>query len=149
MRALLFSMLLYLFGVALVLFFRPEFMFYKDGRWKEFGVGYEGTTVFPFWMFCIAWAVFSYAIGRAFFGHSVALLATVAASRLSDDNAVEPLPLPSGSTGSTGSTGASMATSEASSPVKPGYYKLNSNASRKKGAPRYVYVGTELPDDME
>jgi hypothetical protein len=141
MRALLFSMLLYLFGVALVLFFRPQFMFYKDGRWKEFGVGYEGTTVFPFWMFCIAWAVFSYAIGRAFFGHSVALLATVAASRLSEDNAVEPLPVnvASGSSGS----------SEASSPVKPGYYKLNSNASRKKGAPRYVYVGTELPDDME
>ena len=143
-------MLLYLIGVALVLFFRPQFMFYKDGRWKEFGVGYEGTTVFPFWMFCIAWAVFSYAIGRAFFGHSVALLATVAASRLSDDNAVEPLPVnvPSGYS-SSGSTGASMATSEASSPVKPGYYKLNSNASRKKGAPRYVYVGTELPDDME
>ena len=144
MRALLFSMLLYLFGVALVLFFRPEFMFYKDGRWKEFGVGYEGTTVFPFWMFCIAWAVFSYAIGRTFFGHSVALLATVAASRLSEDNAVEPLPVnvPSGATSSPGSA-------DASSPVKPGYYKLNSNASRKKGAPRYVYVGTELPDDME
>lgn len=145
MRALLFSMLLYLFGVALVLFFRPQFMFYKDGRWKEFGVGYEGTTVFPFWMFCIAWAVFSYAIGRAFFDHSVALLATVAASRLSDDDGVEPLPVnvPSGST----SPGSSSA--EASSPVKPGYYKLNSNASRKRGAPRYVYVGTELPDDME
>jgi hypothetical protein len=144
MRALLFSMLLYLFGVALVLFFRPQFMFYKDGRWKEFGVGYEGTTVFPFWMFCIAWAVFSYAIGRTFFGHSVALLATVAASRLSEDNAVEPLPVnvASSAIGSSGSA-------EASSPVKPGYYKLNSNASRKKGAPRYVYVGTELPDDME
>jgi lysylphosphatidylglycerol synthetase-like protein (DUF2156 family) len=139
MRALLFSMLLYLFGVALVLFFRPQFMFYKDGRWKEFGVGYEGTTVFPFWMFCIAWAVFSYAIGRTFFG-----LATVAASRLSEDNAVEPLPVnvASSAIGSSGSA-------EASSPVKPGYYKLNSNASRKKGAPRYVYVGTELPDDME
>ncbi len=137
-------MLLYLFGVALVLFFRPQFMFYKDGRWKEFGVGYEGTTVFPFWMFCIAWAVFSYAIGRTFFGHSVALLATVAASRLSEDNAVEPLPVnvASSAIGSSGSA-------EASSPVKPGYYKLNSNASRKKGAPRYVYVGTELPDDME
>jgi hypothetical protein len=149
MRALLFSMLLYLFGVALVLFFRPQFMFYKDGRWKEFGVAYEGTTVFPFWMFCIAWAVFSYAIGRAFFGHSVALLATVAASRLSEDNAVEPLPvnMESGSSGSISSSGSSFA--EASSPVKPGYYKLNSNASRKKGAPRYVYVGTELPDDME
>lgn len=146
MRALLFSMLLYLFGVALVLFFRPQFMFYKDGRWKEFGVGYEGTTVFPFWMFCIAWAVFSYAIGRTFFGHSVALVATVAASRLSEDNSVEPLPVnvPSSAVESSGSSFA-----EASSPIKPGYYKLNSNASRKKGAPRYVYVGTELPDDMD
>ena len=96
--------------------------------------------MFPFWMFCIAWAVFSYAIGRAFFGHSAALLATVAASRLSDDNAVEPLPV-------NVESGSSFA--EASSPVKPGYYKLNSNASRKKGAPRYVYVGTELPDDSE
>jgi hypothetical protein len=73
----------------------------------------------------------------------VALLATVAASRLSEDNAVEPLPVNVES----GSSGSSFA--EASSPVKPGYYKLNSNASRKKGAPRYVYVGTELPDDME
>jgi hypothetical protein len=144
MRALLFSMLLYLIGVALVLFFRPQFMFYKDGRWKEFGVGYEGTTVFPFWMFCIAWAVFSYAIGSAFFGHSAELLATIAASRLSEDNAVEPLPVNVAS-----STSGSSESVDASSPVKPGYYKLNSNASRKKGAPRYVYVGTELPDDME
>ena len=32
---------------------------------------------------------------------------------------------------------------------KPGYYKLDTNVIRKKGVPRYIYVGTDAPEDFE
>jgi hypothetical protein len=64
MRALLFSIVVYLAGIAAVLFLRPTLMFDREGRWKEFGLRRDDATVFPFWLFCIAWAVVSYSIGR-------------------------------------------------------------------------------------
>ena len=64
MRVLLFSTVVYLAGIAVVLFLRPSLMFDRDGKWKEFGLRREDTTVFPFWLFCIAWAFVSYFIGR-------------------------------------------------------------------------------------
>jgi len=70
MRVLLFSTVFYLAGIAIVLFIRPPFMFHHDGRWKEFGLSDQDTTVFPFWLFCIAWALISFVIGRAFFSDS-------------------------------------------------------------------------------
>lgn len=89
-------------------------MFNHDGSWKEFGVGDEFTTRFPIWMFCIVWAVVSYAICRVGFA--------------------EPLV-----------AAAAVATMES----QPGYYKLDANVMRKKGVPRYVYVGAEAPADLE
>ena len=58
-----YAILLYILGMAVVLYLRPALMFKPSGVWKEFGVGTtEGYTVFPFWMFSIVWAVASYAI---------------------------------------------------------------------------------------
>ena len=131
MSVLLFSMILYLLGVAVVLYYRPPLMFHKDGRWKEFGVGHEDTTMVPFWFFCIVWAVLSYGICRLF-GKRETLVAAVAATNIMHDNSVMPLPVDG-----------------PSDPAKPGYYKLSSNASRKKGAPRYIYVGTEPPAELK
>lgn len=130
MRVLLLSMILYLIGIALLLFFRPSLMFHKDGRWKEFGIGNDETTIFPVWMFCIAWAVLSYGICRLIFKepHTHTLL-SVAANDISE-NLVQPLSGPA----------------EAS---KPGYYKLDASVLRKKGVPRYIYVGPETPGDLE
>jgi hypothetical protein len=63
MRVLLFSIVVYLAGIAGVLFLRPTLMFDREGRWKEFGLRRDDATVFPFWLFCIVWAVVSYSIG--------------------------------------------------------------------------------------
>ena len=112
MKVLLFSLVLYLIGIAAILYTRPRLMFNHDGSWKEFGMGDDTTTRFPIWMFCILWAVVSYAICRMGFAEPV--IAAVAAAE-----------------------------------SQPGYYKLDANVLRKKGVPRYVYVGADAPADLE
>jgi hypothetical protein len=63
MRVLLYSALLYLVGVVAVLFLKPAIMFNEDGTWKEFGIdNSKKTTWFPVWLFCIVWALVSFAI---------------------------------------------------------------------------------------
>jgi len=129
MGVLLLSLILYLLGIAILLFLRPQFMFHRDGSWKEFGVGGEDTTVFPLWMFCIGWAVVSYGIGRLCLGgHTRHVVAAAAAASM---------PISSGPSQPEGEL------------TKPGYYKLNASVMRKKGVPRYIYVGAEAPDDLE
>jgi len=63
MRVLLYSALLYLIGVVVILFLKPNFMFQEDGAWKEFGISNtKKYTWFPVWLFCIVWALVSFAI---------------------------------------------------------------------------------------
>lgn len=62
MRVLLFSTVVYLAGIAIVLFLRPTQMFARDGQWKEFGLRGDDVTVFPFWFFCVGWAAVSYLV---------------------------------------------------------------------------------------
>ena len=127
MKVLLLSMIVYLLGIAVVLYIRPAIMFNKDGSWKEFGVGSDEVTVLPFWLFCIVWAVTTYGIGRIFFSATVAVAATAATAAT---NLVQPL-------------------QEEKPETKPGYYKLNSTLMKKKGIPRYIYVGPDPPSDLE
>ena len=127
MGVLLFSMLLYLLGVAVLLFLRPQLMFRKDGSWKEFGMGGDELTVFPFWMFCIVWAIISYGIARMSSSDSSGLVASLATTKAVMENVVQPLPTDN----------------------KPGYYKLDTSTVRKKGAPRYIYVGPDAPSDLD
>ena len=43
-------------------------MFDEKGNWKEFGfLQNEKYTWFPFWLFCILWAVLSFAFINLFF----------------------------------------------------------------------------------
>ena len=138
MRTLLFSMILYLTGIAVVLFFRPSLMFHRDGRWKEFGIGdVDGGTIFPFWLFCIVWAVLSYIIMYLIIGSSPANLANVSANVSANAVALAPLaPL----------RNSFMESGPEEPPMKSGYYRLNT-AGSKKGVPRYVYVGPDEPED--
>lgn len=139
MRTLLFSMILYLTGIAVILFFRPSLMFHRDGRWKEFGIGdVDGGTIFPFWLFCIVWAAVSYIIAHLMTGtgrpvnavaNSLAPLVPLAPLAPLRNSFQESGPQP-----------------EAEQPMKSGYYRLNS-AGSKKGVPRYVYVGPDEPED--
>jgi hypothetical protein len=145
MRVLLFSTILYLLGIAVVLYLRPKLMFHPDGRWKEFGLHDDDATVFPFWFFCIGWAVISFLLGRLIVGEpasagrivSASLVAAAAptlTSRVTEP--IEPLPVLS--------SGA-----ETNALSKPGYYKLNANATKRNGVPRYIYVGPELPAEED
>lgn len=63
MKLFLISSFIYLIGVVLVLYFKPKLMFDEKGNWKEFGfVQNQKYTWFPFWLFCILWAVLSFAL---------------------------------------------------------------------------------------
>ena len=140
---------LYLVGVAIILVVKPKFMFTPDGNWKEFGIGQSDAryTVFPFWLFCILWALVSYAIitmivpradernsSQAVDSRSSFQETNVQRNRrqknttyvpeedelVFDDDIEEPK-------------------------LKKGYYMLNRKASKIAGVPKYVYLGEEEP----
>ncbi len=167
MRTLLLGTVVYLLGIAITLFLRPSLMFLPNGQWKEFGFTDESKTVFPFWMFCLLWAIVSYLISNAFFSdgpvhlvrntaaatllsaapHSITARAAVPDEEEMED-LVETLPVkPSKKSKRRQETvAAPPPTMEAASaPMKPGYYKLNKNATERNGVPRYIYVGPEAP----
>ena len=53
--------IVYLTGIAVILYVRPSYMFTPDGLWKEFGIEKgDEYTLCPFWLFCILWAFISY-----------------------------------------------------------------------------------------
>lgn len=164
MRVLIFSSILYLVGVATVLFFRPGLMFHLDGRWKEFGTGSEEKTIFPFWLFCVAWAVVSYIAVMlvASEGPELAagsLAAATAFANVSPQNVLMPLeeeefvPPPPSATNNSKNRRSNLSNSQRYTPapapvikekvvevMKPGYYKLD---SIKNGVPRYIYLAEE------
>ena len=127
---------LYLTGVAIVLVLKPSFMFTPDGTWKEFGIGQDPSryTNFPFWLFCLIWAVISYVIVLM----TLPLFDTneseveipvknvrnrkpeiIEDSNLVFDDELEDL----------------------QSKLPKGYYILNKKASRIAGVPKYVHMG--------
>ena len=146
MRTLILSAVLYLLGVAALLLFRPALMFRKDGSWKEFGTLSDEHSIFPFWLFCIVWAIVSYLITLLIVGEyttatgvecagAVATSAIVAPVEESPEDLVEPLPLKT----------KTRRSNIIDKSLEEGYHMLNENATLKKGTPQYVYVGdTEL-----
>lgn len=151
----------------MILFFRPALMFHRDGRWKEFSIAdKEEGSVFPFWFFCIAWALASFLLGRLVIGddsmdfiQSVKGAGTLASASQSlttrfmqaledDEESVEPLPAPARKPKrKAAGVGAPVAPAPSQEEAKPGYYRLNKEALKKTGVPRYIYVGPEAPAD--
>ena len=139
MWAFIISGALYLVGVAVALVIKPSFMFAPDGTWKEFGIGQDEKryTVFPFWLFCLVWAVLAYVIVLTLMplintdemnseeqvykskNNARRVKKNVEDSDLVFDDEVQPAGL------------------------KKGYYVLNKKASRLAGTPKYVYLGEE------
>ena len=148
MRGLLYSAVLYLAGIAIVLYIRPELMFRRDGRWKEFGVNSLDTTYFPFWMFCIVWAVVAHAIVRLLVTDDEGIVKKVA-------KAAKSVAAAASATGTGLATyvhnpaTASAAMPEPTEEAQPGYYKLDDSLMRRKGVPRYIFVGQDKPDDLD
>ena len=139
MRVLLYSAVLYLLGIAIVLYLRPKEMFRRDGRWKEFGIHGVDTTWMPFWLFCILWAVVAYAIVRMLYPDDAepAAIPAPKKQRPVAEEPLSPLPVPESKI------------QENTTQGKPGYYKLDEAVMKEKGVPRYVYIGEEKPADLE
>lgn len=129
MKILLLAGFLYLTGIAVVLYLRPQLMFTKDGVWKEFGIGknQDTHTWYPFWLFCFTWAVVSYMLVILFAPEDLWV------------NRVE-VEAPAGR---------GIKRTRTVEKVKPGYYMLNTEGTGIEGVPRYIYLGPAPPDVVD
>lgn len=143
MWAFIVSGALYLVGVAVILVIKPSIMFTPDGNWKEFGIGQSEAryTTFPFWLFCLLWAVSCYVI----------VLLTL--PLLIDTNPVDTNSYPEAVYTQNKKAKNRKVVEESDllfddeiEPVKTlpkGYYVLNKKASRLAGTPKYVFIAEE------
>lgn len=140
---------LYIFGVTLVLYIRPQIMFGQGGDWKEFGIGRgEQHTVIPFWLFAIFWAFISYGVALVIMSQ----FATIATRVFPEPSISQELPLEIPVQSQMAVSPQVVQQQNFMRPVsaslgipnsKPGYYVLQNTA--QSGLPQYVYYGTEPP----
>ena len=142
MSLLIYSGLLYLLGISIILFYRPELMFTEDGNWKEFGLGRNRKqyTWLPFWLFAIMWAILSYIIVLVIVSHITEPIAMTEINVSAE--MIEPVNV---------STKAMSANVPKKIPasineMKSGYYILDVNETVKKGIPKYTYLGPDAPN---
>lgn len=145
MKQLLFSGLLYLAGVSIVLYFKPELMFNADGEWKEFGLGRnrDRYTWLPFWLFTILWAILSYLIVLTLSSplSRPSILPVEEVEAEADGDALEPENV------SLKSLSSSLKKKPAhTGEMKKGYYILDVNETARRGIPKYIYLGPEAPN---
>jgi len=55
-----FSILLFLSFYIIILAYKPNFIYNKDGSLRTFGVGFNRKTVFPAWFLAIFLSVMAY-----------------------------------------------------------------------------------------
>lgn len=139
MKRLLYSGLLYLTGISVILYFKPDIMFNSEGEWKEFGLGRhpERYTWLPFWLFAILWAILSYLIVLTLSSSYLPLNTTELSIPLED---LEPENV------STKALSSSLKRIPArTDEMKKGYYILDVNETTRRGIPKYIYLGPEAP----
>lgn len=147
MTLLIYAGLLYLLGISILLTFKPELMFSKNGDWKEFGLGRnrEKYTWMPFWLFAILWAIMSYMIILVIASNT----GLGGVSNYSDvavyNESIEPKNVSMKSL-STVPPSISNKKPTTSDDLKSGYYILDMNETSKRGIPKYVYLGEESPN---
>jgi hypothetical protein len=140
---------LYLLGVAAILVYKPQSMFTPDGNWKEFGIGKreDKYTAFPFWLFCITWALVSYCI--------VEFILYFQESTEGTEEIPENLYKPNmkrgnvrnGNRRNLAAMKRNYVESTVGEPVElpKGYYVLDDKATHLSGVPKYIYMGPEEP----
>lgn len=137
---------LYIFGVSVVLYLRPQIMFKSSGTWKEFGVGRgEERTVIPFWLFAIFWAFISYGVALVIMSQ----FANIAMSAFPEPGPAIPMPMQSRPNFvapqqqiPTQAFIKPVSSTFGINPGNPGYYVLQNMSS---GPPQYVYYGQSPP----
>lgn len=134
-----------------MLLIRPVLMFNENGEWKEFGLISPEHTIFPFWMFCIVWAMVSYAISLLLVGEfsnkAVAVVAGIGATKPSVYESETPEDLVPALPSNTKSKKKNTVTAKAGN-MKPGYYKLDTKELDRTGVPKYLYVGEDMAEPV-
>jgi len=145
MTLLIYSGLLYLLGISIILTFKPELMFSKDGAWKEFGLGRNNSqyTWMPFWLFAIMWAIISYIIVLVIASHTGMGGVTNNTEVAVSNEVIEPENISSKSFSKNKKLSAKKNLSQE---MKHGYYILDTNETMKNGAPKYIFLGPEAPN---
>jgi len=138
---LIYSGLLYLFGVSLVLTFKPELMFTKEGVWKEFGLGrnHHKYTWMPFWLFSIVWAIISYVI-------ILVIASNTGMVSMNNDINVPYENIDIENVSKKAMTPLNFPKNKSQYDMKEGYYILDVNETSKKGIPKYIFLGQESPN---
>jgi hypothetical protein len=141
MKVLLISGIIYLLGVALVLWFKPDMMFREDGSWKEFGIGREreNYTWFPFWLFILVWSIISYSLVYFMSNASTPARRTNTIEETLEETVDEPI-----INKRTIRRNMRKQKNSVSKTLTPGYYVLNKEASKKLGVPKYTYKGKNI-----
>jgi len=149
MEILWLAIVLYSVGLGLVLHFKPALMFNENGTWKEFGYQRSSRhTMFPFWLFAIAWAFLSYAIaaGVSWVIPAAAVASSsfnsYAQSEYSDEEEEEEEEeetIPASAVPS-----APRGRGRPRKTPRPGYYIVDPE-SEKEGIRKYIYYGSEPP----
>lgn len=146
MTLLIYAGLLYLLGISIVLAIKPEFMFKKDGNWKEFGLGRsrEHYTWLPFWLFAIGWAIISYTLILVIASHTGLGGVSTGASlnSIATEAVLEPENV---STKSMAPAFLPKKKPTSVEEMKPGYYILDANETVKQGIPKYIFLGPQSP----
>lgn len=123
----------YLIGVAVILVIKPEFMFTPDGNWKEFGIGKspDKYTPFPFWLFCLVWALTAYLL-------TILVVKLYPSSKQESRTRNRPVEVEE----------EQVFANTRNSDLPKGYYVLNKKATKLSGMPKYVYLGPEEPSEI-
>jgi hypothetical protein len=145
MTLLIYSGLLYLLGISIVLYFKPELMFSKEGNWKEFGLGRnkEKYTWLPFWLFAIMWAMMSYIIVLVIATHT----GLGGVNYEKEINVVnEEIEVENVSQKALSNKTSLNKKIKSAEDLKEGYYILDTNETMKQGVPKYIYLGPQAPN---
>ena len=144
MSLLIYSGLLYLLGISIILTFKPDVMFTKEGNWKEFGLGRSKSryTWMPFWLFAIVWAILSYLFVLVVASHTGLGGVTHNTEISVSKDTIEPENV------STKSMSPVLPRKKPTTmgDMKKGYYILDTTETIKKGIPKYIYLGPEAPN---
>ena len=161
---------IYIVGIAIILYIRPQIMFKPGGSWKEFGIGRGDThTVIPFWLVAIFWAFISYGISLVILSNFANLAIAPFQSGIPALQMPQMYQQATAVNAATAATAATVATAANAAnattvavnastqptikPVSsmigleknvPGYYVLSNNA--QNGAPQYMYYGNSPPN---
>ena len=139
MKVLLLSCLIYLIGITVVLYFKPKLMFQDNGNWKEFGLSNDAKhTWFPFWLYCVASAFVSYAL-------SYFLYSFVDSKHIQTNEVVENVEDVEQVVNT--KSRAKNSKKNNASEMKSGYYVLDKEAFESKGIPKYIFIGSDIPDN--